>query len=155
MDGPVWIIADENQPPWLLRRTKWSAQPERSGDSQPQAARRVSEAKQFPVRSSASGHGFGVPRKRFGLRELYLKRETGDFDAPHRGLCGPHFGWHIASGAWTPRETIFLPEVDEPLVLIGATLHANLPTTEWKDTLKTNGGLFRPGDLFHSFKASG
>jgi glycosyltransferase involved in cell wall biosynthesis len=105
MDGPVWIIAEDNQQPWLLRRTKWSAK--------------------SPVRRSASGY---------------------DFITPHRGLCGPPSGWHIASGAWTPRETIFLPEADEPLVLIGATLHANRPTTEWSDALKTNGGLFRLGD---------
>jgi glycosyltransferase involved in cell wall biosynthesis len=112
MDGPVWIIAEDNQQPWLLRRTRWSA---------PREAHR----RQSPVRRSASGY---------------------DFITPHRGLCGPQSGWHIASGAWTPRETILLPEVDEPLVLIGATLHANRPTTEWSDALKTNGGLFRLGD---------
>uniref|UniRef100_UPI0037851598 glycosyltransferase family 4 protein n=1 Tax=Prosthecobacter sp. TaxID=1965333 RepID=UPI0037851598 len=37
--------------------------------------------------------------------------------------------------------------------MIGATLHANHPTSEWKDALKTNGGLFRHADrlpLIHS-----
>jgi glycosyltransferase involved in cell wall biosynthesis len=126
MDGPVWIIAAENQPPWLLRRTKWSAQ---------SSVRRVEvSCLSFQKQTSQS-------------KPPHWPSETSSTSgAPHRGLCGPHFGWHIVSGAWTPRETIFLPEVDEPLVLIGATLHANLPTTEWKDTLKTNGGLFRPGD---------
>lgn len=112
MDGPVWIIAEENQPPWLLRRTKWSAE--------------------SPVRRVEVVSACGVPHR--GLPSARFAR------------CGPQSGWHITSGAWTPRETFFLPEVDEPLVLIGATLHANRPTTEWNDALKTNGGLFRQGD---------
>ena len=115
MDGPVWIISEENQPPWLLRRTQRT-------------------------------------RKRLGVR-----RPSGAFERPT--ACGklqgagplqdapaPQSGWHVQSGTWTPRETIFLPEVDEPLVLIGATLHANRPTNEWNSALKTNGGLFRHGD---------
>ncbi len=126
MDGPVWILADENQPPWLLRRTKWSAQ--------------------SPVRRSASGYGFEVPTQQFVTRSLFLKRETTDFDTPHRGLCGPHSGWHVQAGAWTLRDSIFLPEVEEPLVLVGATLDANRPTTEWNDALRMNGGLFHLAD---------
>ncbi len=47
---------------------KWSAQPERSGDSQPEAARRASVARQSSVRRDESF-------------------ET--FEEPHRGLCGP------------------------------------------------------------------
>ncbi len=93
MDGPVWIIADDNQPPWLLRRTQ----------------------RAFRQSTLAS-------------------------------LNGTQAGWWVVSGSWKPREATFLPEVDEPLVLIGATLHANRPTTEWSDALKTNGGLFRLGD---------
>ena len=46
---------------------EWSAQPERSEGSQPQAARRASEARQSSVRNE--------------------DRETPE---PHRGLCGPH-----------------------------------------------------------------
>ena len=45
---------------------KWSAQPKRSEGSQPQAARRVSKAKQSSVQF-------------VGLETL----------VPHRGLCGP------------------------------------------------------------------
>ena len=93
MDGPVWIIADDNQLPWLLRRTQ----------------------RAFRQSTLAS-------------------------------LNGTQAGWWVVSGSWKPREATFLPEVDEPLVLIGATLHANRPTTEWSDALKTNGGLFRLGD---------
>lgn len=47
---------------------EWSAQPERSGDSQPVAARRASAARQSSVRCDESF-------------------ET--FEEPHRGLCGP------------------------------------------------------------------
>ena len=43
MDGPVWIIAEDNQQPWLLRRTKWSAK--------------------SPVRRSASGYDFITPHR--------------------------------------------------------------------------------------------
>ena len=46
---------------------EWSAQPERSEGSQPQAARRASETRQSSVRHEG--------------------RETPE---PHRGLCGPH-----------------------------------------------------------------
>jgi glycosyltransferase involved in cell wall biosynthesis len=126
MDGPVWIIADENQPPWLPRRTKWSAQsPVRRVEVSCLSFQKQTPQNKTPLRPSEAGSAFG---------------------APHRGLCGPQSGWHIASGAWTPREATFLSEVDEPLVLIGATLHANHPTAEWHDVLKTNGGLFRHGD---------
>jgi len=126
MEEPVRIIPGENQPPWLLRRTKWSAQ---------SPVRRVevsclSFQKQTPQNEPAHRRGEG----------------DSAIGAPHRGLCGPLSGWHIASGAWTSRETFFIPDVDEPLVLIGATLHANGPTTEWNDVLKTNGGLFSLSD---------
>ena len=89
MDGPVWIIAAEQQPSWLLRRTQRTL---------PQAC----------VRS----------------------------------LNSIHAGWWIESGAWRPREGGFIPEVDEPTVLIGATLDANRPTHEWHEILKANGGVF-------------
>lgn len=85
MEEPVWIGADENQPPWLLHRTQRS----------------------FPTTRAI---------------------------------------WHLESGAWSPRETISLPEVDESLVLIGATLEGNQPNSEWRNVLKTNGGIFRAGD---------
>ncbi|MFN0077835.1 MAG: glycosyltransferase family 4 protein [Prosthecobacter sp.] len=106
MDGPVWIIAAENQPPWLLRRTQRTRQRLEC----PPACEQLQRA--------------GALQDAHALQA----------------------GWHVKSGAWKPREGGFLPEVDEPLVLIGATLHANHPTTEWNDALQTNGGLFRPGD---------
>ncbi|WP_395719519.1 glycosyltransferase [Prosthecobacter sp.] len=114
MDGPVWIIADDNQPPWLLRRTQFARQ-------------------RFGVRRPSGA--FECPP---GCEKLQRSGELQDAHALQAG-------WHVASGAWKARETLFLPEVDQPLVLIGATLHAKHPTTEWNDALKTNGGLFHLG----------
>lgn len=55
-------------------------------------------------------------------------------------------GWYVESGAWIPKEDGFIPAVDEPLVLIGATLALHRPDEEWNEVLTANGGLFRPGD---------
>lgn len=97
MDGPAWIIASENQPPWLLRRTQ-----------------RVCEH-QVSCKTLEGVHKL-TP------------------------------GWHVTSGAWRLREATFLPEFDGPILLIGATLDGQRPTTEWNEALTSNGGLFRLGD---------
>jgi glycosyltransferase involved in cell wall biosynthesis len=115
MDGPVWIITEENQPPWLLSRTQRARQ--RPGVRRPSGAFERPPACEKLQRAGA-------------LQDAHALQA----------------GWHVQSGAWKPREATFLPEADEPLVLIGATLHANRPTTEWSDALQTNGGLFRLGD---------
>lgn len=52
-------------------------------------------------------------------------------------------GWHVESGAWSPRSDVFIPAIDEPVVLIGATLDGNQPDAEWNAVLRANGGLFR------------
>lgn len=52
----------------------------------------------------------------------------------------------MEAGAWKSREAAFLPEVDEPMVLVGATLDAHAPTPEWREALQGNGGVFRAGD---------
>lgn len=57
-----------------------------------------------------------------------------------------HSGWWVQAGAWSSRETRHLPAIDEPVVLIGATLEGTHPVAEWNNVLKTNGGLFRQGD---------
>lgn len=75
-----------------------------------------------------------------GNQPPWLLRRT------QRALSQTRGSWRIEAGAWSPRETISLPEVDESLVLIGATLEGNHPNSEWCDTLKTNGGIFGIGD---------
>lgn len=58
-------------------------------------------------------------------------------------------GWWMTAGAWRPREAGVFPEVDEPTVLLGATLDAQrllVPNSNWNEVLKGNGGVFRKGD---------
>lgn len=67
---------------------------------------------------------------------------------PHacvRPLEELHAGCWVEPGAWTSGHAMFLPEVHEPIVLIGATLEGRAPAQEWHDVLRNNGGIFRPG----------
>lgn len=90
----VWILAEDSEPPWLLRRTQRA-----------------------------------VP------------------DATVASLQHVRAGWWLESGAWTVHAAGFLPEVDDPIVLLGATLDAQRPNQEWHAVLTTNGGVFRVDDI--------
>ncbi|MGV3662982.1 MAG: glycosyltransferase family 4 protein [Prosthecobacter sp.] len=63
-----------------------------------------------------------------------------------RPLEALHAGCWVEPGAWKPGEAAFLPEADEPMVLVGATLEGHAPALEWREALQGNGGVFRAGD---------
>lgn len=90
----VWIIDDDQQPEWLLRRTQ----------------------REFP-------------------------------HACVRPLQALHAGCWIEPGAWTSGAPLHLPEIHEPIVLLGATLEGRTPTPEWNSALRGNGGIFRSGPV--------
>ncbi len=71
-----------------------------------------------------------------------VRRASGAFERQQDTLPLPA-GWHVESGAWSPRDHVFIPAIDEPVVLIGATLDGNQPDAEWNAVLRANGGLFR------------
>lgn len=83
------------------------------------------------------------------LRRLMSRQRPGALQNAHALQAG----WHIESGAWIPRESITAPETHDPVVLIGATLEGKHPTSEWNDVLKTNGGLFHPGDRLPAIRS--
>lgn len=78
--------------------------------------------------------------------EWLLRRTRRAF--PHacvRPLQDLHAGCWVEPGAWTAAAPLHLPEVEDPVVLIGATLDGRAPAPEWHEVLRGNGGVFRPG----------